>query len=67
MSTPFIGMNPQLESPDLRTEVHHRLISAMSFPNIAFAEYETKLIPKETLRQKLNEFYELLAARTDTP
>jgi hypothetical protein len=29
------------------------------------AEYETKLIPKETLRQKLNEFYELLAARSD--
>jgi hypothetical protein len=29
------------------------------------AEYETKLIPKETLRQKLNEFYELLASRTD--
>jgi Protein of unknown function (DUF4058) len=30
MSTPFIGMNPQLESPDLWTEVHHRLISAIA-------------------------------------
>jgi hypothetical protein len=29
------------------------------------AEYETKLIPKEILRRKLNEFYELLAARDD--
>jgi Protein of unknown function (DUF4058) len=30
MSTPFIGMNPHLESPDLWTEVHHRLISAIA-------------------------------------
>jgi hypothetical protein len=30
MSTPFIGMNPRLESPDLWTEVHHRLISAIA-------------------------------------
>jgi hypothetical protein len=30
MSTPFIGMNPQLEDPDLWTEVHHQLISAIA-------------------------------------
>ncbi len=30
MSSPFIGMNPRLESPDLWTEVHHRLISAIA-------------------------------------
>jgi hypothetical protein len=30
MSTPDLGMNPRLESPDLWTEVHHRLISAMT-------------------------------------
>jgi Protein of unknown function (DUF4058) len=30
MSIPFIGMNPRLESPDLWTEVHHRLISAIA-------------------------------------
>jgi hypothetical protein len=30
MSTPIIGMNPRLESPDLWTEVHHRLISAIA-------------------------------------
>jgi len=29
------------------------------------SEYETKLIPKELLRQKLNEFYELLESKTD--
>jgi hypothetical protein len=27
------------------------------------AEYETKLIPKEILRRKLNKFYELLAVQ----
>jgi Protein of unknown function (DUF4058) len=31
MSIPFIGMNPRLESPDLWTEVHYRLISAIAF------------------------------------
>lgn len=30
MSIHFIGMNPRLESPDLWTEVHHRLISAIA-------------------------------------
>jgi Protein of unknown function (DUF4058) len=30
MSSPYIGMNPYLESPDLWTEVHHRLISAIA-------------------------------------
>jgi predicted nuclease of restriction endonuclease-like (RecB) superfamily len=34
-----------------------------SFSPTVVAEYEIKLIPKETLRQKLNEFYELLAAK----
>lgn len=34
-----------------------------SFSPTVVAEYEIKLIPKETLRRKLNEFYELLAAR----
>jgi hypothetical protein len=29
-SAPFIGMNPALETPDLWTEVHHRLISAIA-------------------------------------
>jgi hypothetical protein len=30
MPFPFVGMNPYLESPDLWTEVHHRLISAIA-------------------------------------
>ncbi len=30
MSSRFIGMNPRLENPDLWTEVHHRLISAIA-------------------------------------
>jgi Protein of unknown function (DUF4058) len=30
MASPFPGMNPYLESPDLWTEVHHRLISAIA-------------------------------------
>jgi predicted nuclease of restriction endonuclease-like (RecB) superfamily len=34
-----------------------------SFSPTVVAEYEIKLIPKETLRRKLNEFYELLAAK----
>jgi predicted nuclease of restriction endonuclease-like (RecB) superfamily len=36
-----------------------------SFSPTIVAEYETKLIPKEILRRKLNEFYELLAAQDD--
>jgi predicted nuclease of restriction endonuclease-like (RecB) superfamily len=34
-----------------------------SFSPTVVAEYEIKLIPKETLRRKLNEFYELLAVK----
>ena len=30
MSSPFPGMNPYLENPDLWAEVHHRLISAIA-------------------------------------
>lgn len=30
MPSPFPGMNPYLESPELWTEVHHRLISAIA-------------------------------------
>lgn len=30
MPSPFPGMNPYLESPELWTEVHHRLISALA-------------------------------------
>lgn len=30
MPSPFSGMNPYLESPDLWTKVHHRLISAIA-------------------------------------
>jgi len=30
MSSPFPGMNPYLENPDLWSEVHHRLITAIA-------------------------------------
>jgi hypothetical protein len=30
MSSPFLGMNPYLENPDLWSEVHHRLITAIA-------------------------------------
>lgn len=30
MSSPFPGMNPYLENPDLWTEIHHRLITAIA-------------------------------------
>ena len=30
MPSPFPGMNPYLENPDLWSEVHHRLITAIA-------------------------------------
>ncbi|BAY91185.1 MULTISPECIES: DUF4058 family protein [unclassified Tolypothrix] len=30
MKYPFLGMNPYLENPDLWSEVHHRLITAIA-------------------------------------
>jgi predicted nuclease of restriction endonuclease-like (RecB) superfamily len=60
---PSIGV---LLCRDKDDEVVEYALSRAFSPTIV-AEYETKLIPKETLRQKLNEFYELLAARTATP
>ena len=32
MSSPFPGMNPYLENPELWSEVHHRLITAIAMP-----------------------------------
>jgi predicted nuclease of restriction endonuclease-like (RecB) superfamily len=60
---PSIGV---LLCRDKDDEVIEYALSRVLSPTIV-AEYETKLIPKETLRQKLNEFYALLAARTETP
>jgi predicted nuclease of restriction endonuclease-like (RecB) superfamily len=59
---PSIGV---LLCRDKDDEVVEYALSRVLSPTIV-AEYETKLIPKETLRQKLNEFYELFAARTQT-
>jgi predicted nuclease of restriction endonuclease-like (RecB) superfamily len=59
---PSIGV---LLCRDKDDEVVEYALSRVLSPTIV-AEYETKLIPKETLRQKLNEFYELLAARSET-
>jgi hypothetical protein len=47
---------------DKDDEVVEYALSRSLSPTIV-AEYEIKLIPKETLRRKLNEFYELLAER----
>jgi predicted nuclease of restriction endonuclease-like (RecB) superfamily len=58
---PSIGV---LLCRDKDDEVVEYALSRVLSPAIV-AEYETKLIPKETLRQKLNEFYELLAAPID--
>ena len=49
---------------DKDDEVVEYALSRSLSPTIV-AEYEVKLIPKETLRQKINEFYELLAAKED--
>jgi predicted nuclease of restriction endonuclease-like (RecB) superfamily len=47
---------------DKDDEVVEYALSRSLSPTIV-AEYEIKLIPKETLRRKLNEFYELLEGR----
>jgi hypothetical protein len=47
---------------DKDDEVVEYALSRSLSPTIV-AEYEIKLIPKETLRRKLNEFYELLSDR----
>jgi predicted nuclease of restriction endonuclease-like (RecB) superfamily len=58
---PSIGV---LLCRDKDDEVVEYALSRSLSPTIV-AEYEIKLIPKETLRRKLNEFYELLAAKED--
>ncbi len=49
---------------DKDDEVVEYALSRSISPTVV-AEYEIKLIPKEILRRKLNEFYELLAGRED--
>jgi predicted nuclease of restriction endonuclease-like (RecB) superfamily len=56
---PSIGV---LLCRDKDDEVVEYALSRTLSPTVV-AEYEIKLIPKEMLRQKLNEFYELLALR----
>jgi predicted nuclease of restriction endonuclease-like (RecB) superfamily len=56
---PSIGV---LLCRDKDDEVVEYALSRSVSPTIV-AEYEIKLIPKETLRRKLNEFYELLSDR----
>jgi predicted nuclease of restriction endonuclease-like (RecB) superfamily len=56
---PSIGV---LLCRDKDDEVVEYALSRSISPTIV-AEYEIKLIPKETLRRKLNEFYELLSDR----
>jgi predicted nuclease of restriction endonuclease-like (RecB) superfamily len=56
---PSIGV---LLCRDKDDEVVEYALSRALSPTVV-AEYEIQLIPKETLRRKLNEFYELLAAR----
>jgi predicted nuclease of restriction endonuclease-like (RecB) superfamily len=58
---PSIGV---LLCRDKDDEVVEYALSRSISPTIV-AEYETKLIPKEILRRKLNEFYELLAAKEE--
>ncbi|NEO87640.1 MAG: DUF1016 domain-containing protein [Spirulina sp. SIO3F2] len=58
---PSIGV---LLCRDKDDEVVEYALSRSVSPTVV-AEYELKLIPKELLRRKLNEFYELLAARED--
>lgn len=59
---PSIGV---LLCRDKDDEVVEYALSRSLSPTVV-AEYEIKLIPKETLRKKLNEFYELLAANENT-
>ncbi|NJM61502.1 MAG: DUF1016 domain-containing protein [Oscillatoriales cyanobacterium RU_3_3] len=56
---PSIGV---LLCRDKDDEVVEYTLSRSISPTVV-AEYEIKLIPKEVLRRKLNEFYELLAGR----
>jgi predicted nuclease of restriction endonuclease-like (RecB) superfamily len=58
---PSIGV---LLCRDKDDEVVEYALSRSSSPTVV-AEYEIKLIPKEVLRRKLNEFYELLAAKEE--
>ncbi len=59
---PSIGV---LLCRDKDNEVVEYALSRSISPTVV-AEYEIKLIPKEILRKKLNEFYELLRKK-DTP
>ncbi len=58
---PSIGV---LLCRDKDDEVVEYALSRSASPTVV-AEYEIKLIPKEVLRRKLNEFYELLASREE--
>lgn len=58
---PSIGV---LLCRDKDDEVVEYALSRALSPTVV-ADYEVKLIPKEVLRRKLNEFYELLAARKE--
>ena len=58
---PSIGV---LLCRDKDDEVVEYALSRSISPTVV-AEYEIKLIPKEVLRRKLNEFYELLAGREE--
>jgi predicted nuclease of restriction endonuclease-like (RecB) superfamily len=58
---PSIGV---LLCRDRDDEVVEYALSRSISPTVV-AEHEIKLIPKEVLRKKLNEFYELLAAREE--
>jgi predicted nuclease of restriction endonuclease-like (RecB) superfamily len=59
---PSIGV---LLCRDKDDEVVEYALSRSISPTVV-AEYEIKLIPKEVLRRKLNEFYELLACREES-
>ena len=58
---PSIGV---LLCRDKDDEVVEYALSRSVSPTVV-AEYEIKLIPKEVLRRKLNEFYELIAAKEE--
>ncbi len=51
MSSPFPGMNPYLENPDLWSEVHHRLITAIANAIFPFVRPKYRVaIEKRTYR-----------------
>jgi predicted nuclease of restriction endonuclease-like (RecB) superfamily len=58
---PSIGV---LLCRDKDDEIVEYALSRSISPTVV-AEYETKLIPKDVLRRKLNEFYELIAAQNE--